>query len=301
MRAFVLSGGGNRGPLEVGAVQVLLEKGIIPQMIVGSSIGAINGLFLAIDPSLPQARHMADLWRASSQRKLLRLGPARSLLQFMRGSDHLTDSRRMAVYLREVLPPHVRCFGDLTIPFYVTITHLSTFSLYIYGDDPAALVIDAVLTSAAIPGFFEPKRVHGEAFFDGGVVSNLPVRVAAARGATEIWAIDLALTNETPSRARGVLPILGQTITPMLYNGVLAELEEVAHAPGITLHHVPIYDYQRVGLGDFKDLEKMLVAGARVMRGYLACPQPNVIHYPSQTDAEHLPPGPPGSKPFISG
>jgi NTE family protein len=301
MRAFVLSGGGNRGPLEVGAVQVLLENGIIPEMIVGSSIGAINGLFLAIEPSLQQARHMADLWRASSRRKLLRLSPARSLMQLLRGSDHLTDSRRMAAYLREVLPPQVRCFGDLTLPFYVTIAHLSTFSLYIYGDDPAAPVIDAVINSAAIPGFFEPARVNGEAFYDGGVVSNLPVRVAAARGATEIWAIDLALTNETPNSARGVLPIFGQIISPMLYNSVLVELEAVARMPGVTLHHVPIFDHQRVGLGDFKNMEKMLVAGARVMREYLAHPQPNVVHYPSQSDAEHLPPGPSGSRAFISG
>lgn len=284
----------------MGALLALLERGIIPQMIVGSSIGAINGLMLAIDPTLQQARHMADIWRAAATRQPVQISPLRTLLQLIRGSDHVADNQRMGAYLREVLPPHVRCFGDLAIPFYVTIAHLDTFSLYIYGDDPTAPVIDAVLTSAAIPGVFKPTRANGEAFYDGGVVSNLPVKVAAARGATEIWAIDLALTMETPRKVRGILPILGQTITPMLYNSMLRELEEVQQLPGVTLHHVPIYEYQRVGLGDFSQVENMLAAGERVLRAYLDNPQPNVIHYPRPVSAEKLPQGPPGSRPFIS-
>ena len=70
MRAFVLGGGGNRGPLEVGAIQALLNQGIVPDMIVGSSAGAINGALLAIDPLLKQVKHMAELWRDAGNKHL---------------------------------------------------------------------------------------------------------------------------------------------------------------------------------------------------------------------------------------
>src|SRR5438105_4205781 len=101
MRAFVLSGGGNRGPLEVGAVQALLEAGVTPEMIVGSSAGALNGAFLAIDPCLEQAQRMADVWRESGRRQTVQTSPLRTLFQLVRGSAYLIDNRLIAQFVRK--------------------------------------------------------------------------------------------------------------------------------------------------------------------------------------------------------
>jgi NTE family protein len=309
MRTFVLSGGGNRGPLEVGALQVLLESGILPEMIVGSSAGALNGAFLAINPGPEQAKRMADLWREGGRRKFFRTSPWRIILQMLRGRSYLADNRLIAQFVREILPAHMQHFGDLPIPLYVTIAHLLTHTLYVYGDDPAASLADAVVTSAAVPGFFPPTVYGGEVFVDGGVVSNLPVCLALARGATEIWAIDLAYSVDVPRKAGGIFSVLGHTVSPVLYNEALRELEVALRACGgrsgagqsaVTLHHIPIYAFQDVGLGDFSKTEAMLAEGARVMRAYLAKPEPDVIHYPYRHRVEKLPPGPPGSRPFVS-
>ena len=299
MRALVLSGGGNRGPLEVGAVQVLFEHGLVPDMIVGSSAGALNGALLAANPCLEQVWRMAELWRESGRRKVIRSSRLHTLWQLLRGKDHLIDTNQMRQFVRSALPVDKQRFGDLPLPLYVTIAHLMTHTLYVYGDDPQASIVDAVVTSSAVPGYFPPTLYNGEAFVDGGVISNLPVNVAIARGATEIWAVDLASSVSRPRATGGAFGILNLAIMPEIYNNVLHELECAMRSPGVTIHHVPIYAFQDVGLGDFTRTDAMLAEGAQVMREYLVNPEPNVIHYPARWDAQSLPPGPPGAKPFV--
>lgn len=299
MRAFVLSGGGNRGPLQAGAVKVLLEHGIVPEMIVGSSAGALNGAYLAADPSLAQAERMIHLWRDAARRKLFGASAARSILKALRGSDHLADNRRIRAYLHRSLPRHVHTFGDLRIPLYVTICHLLTQTLYLYGDDKAAPLLDAILTSAAVPGFFPPTYHRGHAFVDGGVISNLPIRVALARGATEIWALDIAFEVDEQLTFKGALDIAGYAVKRPLYEATLRELEEAIRTPGITIHHISFRAFQNLQLGDFSKTDRLIAEGERDARNYLAHPRPNEIHYPRAYGAHNLPPGPPGSRPFV--
>jgi NTE family protein len=231
----------------------------------------------------------------------VRTSPLRTLWQILRGSNYLSDNDQIAQFVREILPPDCQRFGDLSIPLYVTIAHLLTHTLYVYGDDPTASIVDAVVTSAAVPSFFPPTLHNDEVFVDGGVVSNLPVCLAVARGATEVWAIDLAYNVDLGRKAGAVFSILGHAVTPILYNETLRELEIAMRscARGITIHHIPIYACQHVALGDFSQTEAMYVEGARVMREYLAKPDPNVIHYPHRYTPDELPPGPPGSRPFV--
>ncbi len=298
MQAFVLSGGGNRGPLEVGALRVLLENGIFPELIAGSSAGALNGAFMAIEPSLRQVDRLTEVWREAGRRQVIKNGTARMIWKLLRGKPFLMDNAGLMRFIESSLPPRVRTFGDLVIPFYATIAHWPTRTLYVYGDDPSGSLAQALVTSAAVPGYFPPTWHQGEPFVDGGVVSNVPAELAVARGGTELWALDLAYSTDLPRRLDSSLTSLRHSIYPALYSEVLAELARVARKPGIVLHHIPIYDYQDVGLGDFKATEAMSEIGAKAMRAYLDRPAPNVIRYPRSFVESELPPGPPGSRPF---
>ncbi|MCS7056943.1 MAG: patatin-like phospholipase family protein [Thermoflexales bacterium] len=299
MRAFVLSGGGNRGPLQAGAIKTLLRRGITPDIIVGSSVGALHGAYLAAEPTLAQAERMIELWRDASRRKLFGNSPLQSVLGALRGSDHLADNRRLRAYIAQTLPKHVRTFGDLQIPLYVTICHLQTLTLYLYGDDPSAPLIDAVLTSAAVPGFFPPTYHEGQAFVDGGVISNLPVLVALARGATEIWALDLAFEVEAAASPRSVFEIAGHALRRPLYSLALRELEIATQHAGVVVHHIALPAYANLQLGDFSKTDAMLAEGERLACEYLDRPRPNEVRYPHRYTAHELPPGPPGARPFL--
>ena len=300
MRTFVLSGGGNRGPLEVGALLALLARGIQPEMIVGSSAGALNGAMLAIEPTVEQTHRMQQLWVRAGQRKLISASPGRSLWQLIRGASYISDNKALKRWvLRRALPMGRQTFGELAVKLYVTIAHLRTHTMYVYGDDPAAGVAEAVVTSAAVPGFFPPAIRKGEVFVDGGAVSNLPVRLAVSRGATEIYAVDLAFSHDHPRSFDRLLNIVDAAVKPVLYGEALRELEAVVQRPGIIVHHIPIYDFPDVALSDFSRVNEMVAAGERVMAAYLDNPAPNQIRYPRAWQAADLPEGPPGSRPFI--
>lgn len=298
MLTFVLSGGGNRGPLQVGAIKVLIEAGVVPEMVVGSSAGALNGAYLAVEPTLEQVTRMANLWREAGRRKLFTPSPLRSIANLLRGKDHLVANKKIREYVEQSLPPNVRTFGDLDLPLYVTIVHLLTQTLYVYGDDPAGPLVDAALTSSAVPGFFPPLRHNGQLFVDGGVIANLPIRLAVARGATEIWALDLSFDVDEKTKLRNVLEILGYTTRRPLYNNILYELDW-ALRHGVTVHHIAFSAFQNIALGDFSHTEAMMAEGERAMRAYLARPQPNSIQYPRHYTQHELPIGPPGAAPFL--
>jgi NTE family protein len=299
MRTFVLSGGGNRGPLQVGALRALMQHGIAPKLIVGSSAGALNGAYLAVDPTSDQVERMADLWRDAGRRKLFTPSPAKSVAKLLRGRDHLVENTRIRDYIIASIPRDRRTFGSLRVPFYATICHLLTQTLYVYGDDPDSSVVDAVLTSSAVPAFFPPHYHQGQAFVDGGVVANLPLKLAVSRGATEIWAIDLAFDVDRSVKVKSALDIAGYAVRRPLYDNVLSELEWAVRQPGVTVNHIAISAFQNTPLGDFSKTEAMFTEGERAMQVYLSQPMPNRITYPHHYTAHTLPPGPPGSIPFV--
>lgn len=297
MRAFVLSGGGNRGPLQVGALKALLEHGIVPEMIAGSSAGAINGVYLAIDPTLEQVEKMAQLWHNAGKQRLFTQSPPRSLAKLLRGRDHLVENKRIRAHIAASLPVGVRTFGDLRVPMFVTICHLQTQTLYVYGDDLSAPLVNAVVTSAAVPGFFPPAYHAGQAFVDGGVVSNLPMKVAVAKGATEIWALDLSFEVEAGLQLRNALEIASYAIKRPLYENSLREVEW-AIVQGVTVHHIALNTFVNTPLGDFSKTGAMMAEGERIARAYLTHPKPNCPQPPRQHTARTLPAGPPGAAPF---
>ena len=299
MRAFVLSGGGNRGPLQVGVLKVLLQNGIQPDMVVGTSAGAINGAYLAAEPSLAQVMRNAQLWKDAGPRKLIHASTSQMLARLIRGRDYFTDSKKLRAYIREHLPPNINTFGDLALPLFVTISHLVTNALYVYGDDPTAPLIDAVMLSAAVPGVFPPLIINNELFTDGGAASNMPALLAIGRGATEIWALDLAFKPDLKRKVRGGLNIASYPGRPLLYQTMLRELECAVKMPGITVHHLPMYSHDGVRLGDFSQTDEMVAEGERVARAYLDQPKPNQVQYPPLLRPDELPNGPAGAKPFM--
>jgi len=285
MRAFVLSGGGNRGALQAGALKALLASGILPDLIVGSSVGALHGAFLAAVPTAAQVERLFALWREAGKRKLFGTASPWRILGALFGRDHLADNRRLRACIVQALPPGTHTFGDLRLPLYVTICHLATHALYVCGHDPQAPLIDAILTSAAVPGFFPPTHHQGQIFVDGGVISNLPVQVALAQGATEIWALDLAFGYQADLTLRGALDIAGYAIRRPLYELALCELERAVRTPGVTVHHIALTGYPNLPLGDFSQTEAMLTEGERTAQAYLAQPCPNVIQRPQPANA----------------
>jgi predicted acylesterase/phospholipase RssA len=134
MIAFVLSGGANYGALQAGALTVLLEKGINPDMLVGTSAGALNAAWLARDPSLAGARKLEHLWSEHAPNLYRRSNGVGMLFQLIKGSDGLYSNQPLQRLITKLIGPETT-FGDLSGPrLYLTAVRLLDGKFYVFGD-----------------------------------------------------------------------------------------------------------------------------------------------------------------------
>jgi NTE family protein len=197
-RAFVLGGGGALGAYEVGMLKALFAAGVHPDLVVGTSVGAINGAAVAAEPSAASVTRLADLWtglgRAGvfSGSLLGRLGTA------VRSGTHLYQPTP----LRELLSCHlpVTRIEDLALSFQCVAANIERAAEHWFAAGP---LVDAVLASCAVPGLLPPVRLDGEHFVDGGLVNSIPVGRAVALGATEVYVLQVGRVERglSPPRA----------------------------------------------------------------------------------------------------
>ena len=179
--AFVLSGGASLGSIQVGMAQALFESGVEPDMVVGSSVGAINGSWLA---SAKPVDELARVWRSLRRSDLFPLSPLVGLRGFVGHRSHFVPNRG----LRRMLERHVEfsMLEDAPVPFTVIATDARSGEEVPLAQGPT---IPAVLASAALPGVFPPVTINGRGLIDGGVVNNTPITHAIESGATEVWVL----------------------------------------------------------------------------------------------------------------
>jgi NTE family protein len=274
MRAFVLSGGGTRGALEVGALGVLLERGIQPEMLVGTSAGALNAAYLAVHPTLEGVRELARVWREVDRDSVYPGNPLTVAWRLLAREDSLFSNRRFREFVEASMPHEANRILDIEgVRLFITATNLNTGELRVFGDAPSDVLLDAVMASTALPPFHPPWVCDGQQYVDGGAVANLPVRVAVDRGATEIYAIHVA-PREVPAPVSGVMNVALGSAYAVLNRLAEEEIEDVIAAPGVTVHYIRLDAFQRVSPLDFGYSAEMIAEGRRVMEAYLREPQP---------------------------
>jgi len=166
-------------------LRALLERGIVPDLIVGSSVGALNGAFIAADPSTASVERMVDVWTSLSDRGVFGGSVLGQLSTLARHGTHLHTNDGLRRLVDEGLGEGTR-FSDLAVRFECVAACIERAAAHWFS---AGSVTDAVLASCAVPGLLPPVEVAGEHFFDGGLVRSVPVGRAAELGATRIFVL----------------------------------------------------------------------------------------------------------------
>lgn len=201
MRYLVLCGGGSRGAIEVGFVQALWDAGLQFDGIVGSSVGALNGAFLAVGGHPDQ---LAAVWRGLRFREVFRFN-WRILVRGLRETALCSPGRRLRELLRSLEPWR---FEDLRLPFAVMATDLRTGEAVALDRGP---LLPALRASIAIPGLLAPVTHGGRCLVDGSLSADLPIGEAVRRGATEIWAMRCACCASPRYRFDSLTAVIAQT------------------------------------------------------------------------------------------
>jgi NTE family protein len=190
--AFVLGGGGILGAHEVGMLRALADHSVTPDVVLGTSIGAVNGALFAADPSVAGVTRLTDLWVDSNLAEVSAGGLLRRAGTLARTGTHVQSLNEVRRRLVNALP--VERVEDLRIPFQCVAASIERAAEHWFA---SGVLADVVLASCAVPGILPPVRIGDEHFIDGGIVNSIPVARAVALGARTIYVLQVGRV-ETP-------------------------------------------------------------------------------------------------------
>lgn len=228
--AFVLGGGGVLGAGEVGMLQALFEVGVVPDVVVGTSVGAINGAMVAQEPSAEAVSRLAELWLGLSGDLVFGGGSLTRLRGAARTALHSNDG------LRGLLETHLsaRRFEDLRVPFECCAASIERAAEHWFS---TGSLLDAILASSAVPGLFPPVELGGEHFLDGGLVNSVPVGRAVELGAETIYVLHVGRLErplEPPRRPWDVATVAFEIARRHRFARDMAAVPD-----GVTVHLLP--------------------------------------------------------------
>lgn len=269
MRAVVLSGGGNFGAMQAGALEVLMAAGLSFDMVVGNSAGALNAIRLAAEPTVAGTKAIQDVWRKVDQESVGSLSVVLGLRQLVLQHEGLFPSHPYARLLMENFPRGVGTFGELRqihgIPAYTLAVCIEDGQPRLFGDRDEDRLIDGAMASSALPPYFGPWPADGKRYVDGGVHTNLPIRAAVDRGADEIIALWIQPKIPAPESIRGMIAVTTSAFTWMVRSLSGVELEW-ARAAGVPFRLLPLHPPADVAFWDFEQPDRLIEIGRQAAR-----------------------------------
>jgi NTE family protein len=185
--ALVLSGGGPLGALQVGAIKAIFEHGVRPDLVTGTSVGAMNAAYIATNPTMNGIDRMELVWRNLAEDDLFPGGRFRAswARMFVKG-NRVFENTGLEHLITSTLGADAR-IEDAQLPLAIVCTDLETGAEKIFTQGE---LLRPLLASAAMPGVFPPVEIDGRLYTDGGVANNVPIAPAVDRGATTLWVVD---------------------------------------------------------------------------------------------------------------
>ena len=269
--AFVLGGGGARGAMQVGALRALFEAGLKPDLLVGTSIGAINATGLALwGVDLAGVEALEHAYQRVADSGLMDPRLIQFVLNAISRRPNLRGSRFAREFLiAEGINPEYRFRHFQNVRLALVSADLLTGEPIIYGWDPEQSVLEGVLASMAIPPWFAPIETDDRYIIDGGALSNLPIEPALRLGATEIIALDLH-DREATFDTKGMLDPLLTNLAYAITHRQLGLEMELAAARHVSVKYVNLKSSPAVQLWDFKSHRDLFKIGYETMKNEMS-------------------------------
>jgi NTE family protein len=248
--AFVLSGGASLGALQVGMLRALYERGVSADLLVGTSVGALNAAFIASRPQTPEtARQLARAWRGIERADAFPVSLRTMVGGFAGHRNHLVPDHG----LRRIVERHVELedLADARVPLSLVAFDVSAAEEAVLCDGPA---VDAIVAACSIPGIFPPVAIGEKLLVDGGVVNNTPIRHAVELGAERVYVLPTQEPRYVqPAPPRTALDAAIHAIGLLLGSRLEADISryqgdvELIVLPAANTQHVQPTDFENSG------------------------------------------------------
>ena len=229
--AFVLAGGGSFGAIQVGMMHALAKHGVTADMVVGSSVGALNGAYYAGDPTLKGILQLETIWRGLHRQDVFPI-TWRTLLGFLWRHDFLVPHDGIRKLIDDHLP--YRNLQDAKLPLHIVTTDIISGEAVVLSEGSAA---EAIVASTAIPGAFAPIHYRNLYLADGAISSNTPVRVAVRKGAKRLIVMPTGYACASEAPPAGAVANALHALTLLIARQLISELEGLD--PSIEYYVVP--------------------------------------------------------------
>lgn len=266
--AFVLGGGGSRGALQVGALRALLEAGIRPDLLVGTSVGAINATFLAMHGFTEQGLdELEEAWQEAAAADLLPSNYLWLTVRTLFNRSREYPAHRMRDFFVEHGVEESLHFGDLPqkVRLIQVATDLNHHCYALYGVDPNQSVLEGLLASTALPPWMQPLQFEGRMLVDGGVISPLPIEPALTQGATRIIAMDIGDHRTPVAERNGFAVFINKLVGTTAQRAMELEMA-LAAARHVPVHLLKLRASRMVPIWDFLYTEELIEIGYDIAR-----------------------------------
>jgi NTE family protein len=219
--ALVLAGGGSFGAIQVGMLHSLATHGIAADMVVGSSVGSLNGAYYAGNPTLEGIERLEAIWRALRRSDVFPVNWA-AMLGFLVRRNFLVEPHGLRMLIESNLT--YRNLEDAKIPIHIVATNVLTGGTVVLSEGSAA---QAIIASAAIPAVFPPVRFEDAYLVDGAVSSNTAVKVAVDQGARRLIILPTGYACALVKPPAGAVASALHALTLLIARQMLSELKEL--------------------------------------------------------------------------
>jgi NTE family protein len=242
--AFVFAGGGSLGAVQVGMLRGLMQAEVSADLVLGSSVGAMNAAYFAGAPHAAGVNKLEEVWRGLRRHDVFPV-TFRSVLGFIGGADNLIDPSNLRKLIERNIP--FANLEDAPIPVHVVATNLGGVAICL-STGPA---VEALLASAAIPAAFPSVRIGEHHLIDGAVGCNTPILNAADLGASRIIVLPTGFACALQEPPNGAIARALHAITLLVAHQMVRDLRElggkvdVFTVPNLCPLDVSPYDFSR--------------------------------------------------------
>jgi len=250
--AFVLAGGGSFGAIQVGMLQALVDHGIRPDFVVGSSVGALNGAYFAGDPTAAGVARLQSIWCGLKRQDVFPVTLGR-LMGALFASASLVDARGLRTVIEDHLP--YQTLESATLPMHVIATDVLNGASVRLSSGPA---VEAILASCAIPAAFPPVRIGKEYLFDGAIANNTPITAAVELGARRIIVLPTGFACSLKAPPATALGNALQAVNLLIARQLVRDLEQMTAAGQVEVLTAPPLCPIAVSPYDFSHAQELI-------------------------------------------
>jgi len=261
-----MAGGGSHGAVQVGMLRALVRAGIRPDLVVGTSVGAINGAFFASNPTSSGVERLAEIWQGLRRRDVYPAPPTTWVPALLGHRSHLCDGSGLERVVSRAFG--ALTFDDLRIPCAVIAADFRTGAEIIIRD---GLLATATRASAAVPVLLPPVSVRGALLVDGALVRNTAITTAVALGASRVIVLPTGFACGVTAAPRGAIATALHHVALLLARQLASEAAEVqARRPDVKLRVIPPLCPMPVSSYDFSTVPWLIAEADRATANWIA-------------------------------